>query len=961
MTWHLPPYAVAYLANALLATLACYFCWRHRAIPGAAALAFLMLAIVDWTLFQALEVMVVETRAKLLCAKLEYTGIASVGVLWLLFSARFSGQDGWITRKTMGLLWLIPVVTILAAISNEWHGLLWSSVTAGSPVRSDFLIYHHGPWFWVVISYSYATLLAGSFLLVRSIVKYPRLYRKQAVPLMLGVAVPWVGNLIYITGNSPVPGMDLTPFSFTIVGLIYFWSIFRSRLFEIVPIARDLLIENITDGVIVLDTLNRIVDLNPAARRFFGVTDRYVGRNAESLLGSLPPSVTHPSSFSVEHLEVTDERTTPRTFTFDIYPLIDRYDLPCGHLIMMRDVTEQKKAQEKLSESERRYREHVEEIGDIVYVLDANRNLKYVNTTLGQYIGYSRGDRNPKNFKEIVTPRSYNNLRNLFEKQGSGKKQRIFEVELGGAGNEVSVFEVSEKYITNRGGSVEIHGIGRNITERKRAEEAMRESEAKFRNVFETSRDFMYISSPDGKIIDYNMSAKDFFGYSDEEIRGMSILDFYHNPDDRTDLIEKLKARGYVENYELKLKKKDGSLIDALANIVVRTDSEGNIVGFQGSVRDITQMRGLEQQLMQAEKLSGLGTMISGVAHELNNPLTAIMGNAEFLLLRKTTPADSIKSLEVILKESERAAKIITGMLTFARNHKQERRMTSINEIIMESYKLREYNLKVSNIDVRLSLAGDLPPTYADPYQLQQVFTNIINNAQDALSGKRGGSLAIRSYLKYGALVIELEDDGPGIAEEDLKRIFDPFFTTKEVGKGTGLGLSMAYGIIEEHGGRIDVESAPGRGAKFIVSIPVVGSRRKEKEVVIGKKTELTGKRILIVDDEEHIRGLLSAVLSANGHIVKTSSSGQEALALIEKESFDAIIMDIKMPGMEGTELYAHIVNNYPGMGKRILFITGDTMNDDTQVFLKLTENKYIAKPFRIEALYTLLDEVLEH
>jgi two-component system, NtrC family, sensor kinase len=261
---------------------------------------------------------------------------------------------------------------------------------------------------------------------------------------------------------------------------------------------------------------------------------------------------------------------------------------------------------------------------------------------------------------------------------------------------------------------------------------------------------------------------------------------------------------------------------------------------------------------------------------------------------------------------------------------------------------------------VQLSLADDLPLTCADPYQLQQVFTNIINNARDALMDKKGGALTTRSARKDETLVIEFEDDGPGIKKEDIDRIFDPFFTTKEVGKGTGLGLSMSYGIIEEHGGRIDVESEPGNGTKFTVSIPIVSGRHREVETTVEKKIVRTGRRILVVDDEASIRDILSDALSMKGHIVETSSSGQEALTLIEKESFDAIIMDIKMPGMEGSQLYAHILGSHPEAVKKILFITGDTLGEDTQTFLRVSGSKYVGKPFRMESLYRTLDEVLE-
>ena len=417
------------------------------------------------------------------------------------------------------------------AFTNEWHWLLWSSITPGAPGGADFLMYHHGPWFWVIVSYSYVTLFAGSFLLIRSIAKYPRLYRKQTAPLMLGVAVPWIANIIYVSGNSPVPGMDLSPFSFTIVGFIYLWSVFRTRLFEIVPIARDLLIENITEGVIVLDTMNRVIDLNPAARRFLGVTDACIGKDAELIFGSLPLPVTRPGLSPVQNLELTVDRDPERVFNFDISPLVDRYEQPCGHMILMRDITEQKKAQEKLRESERRYREHVENIGDIVYVLDMNRNFKFTNSTLGEYIGNSFDDSNPKDFKDSIDQRFYDNLRRLLDKQGSGSEQRIFEVGLVGTGNKARIFEVSEKDITEGGRIVEIHGIGRDITERKRTEEALRESEERYRLVVENADEGIIVSQATHMKFINPLAVREL-GYTEEELKIRPFIELIH-PDDR--------------------------------------------------------------------------------------------------------------------------------------------------------------------------------------------------------------------------------------------------------------------------------------------------------------------------------------------------------------------------------------------------------------------------------------------
>jgi two-component system NtrC family sensor kinase len=354
-----------------------------------------------------------------------------------------------------------------------------------------------------------------------------------------------------------------------------------------------------------------------------------------------------------------------------------------------------------------------------------------------------------------------------------------------------------------------------------------------------------------------------------------------------------------------------------------------------------------------------MGTMISGVAHELNNPLTSIIGNAQ--LLEKRDIPDEIKSkLDVIIKESIRSSKIVAGLLSFAREHKPERKMININNTLMESLKLREYDLRVSNIEVQTLLSEDLPETSADAYQLHQVFINIINNARDALSDQDKGALAIRTYRKDDAILIEFEDNGPGIPDDYTNKIFDPFFTTKEAGKGTGLGLSMAYGIIKEHRGTIFVESKTGKGAKFIVMLPIV----EDTEVIIEDlktpaKVPHGVKTVLVVEDEASLRDLLAEALTEEGIFVEAASNGEQAIHLIGKRKFDAVISDIKMPGVGGKELYLYIQRHHPEMVEKIVFITGDVLSKDTLSFLQITSSRYIEKPFSVDALVVLLNDVI--
>jgi len=439
----------------------------------------------------------------------------------------------------------------------------------------------------------------------------------------------------------------------------------------------------------------------------------------------------------------------------------------------------------------------------------------------------------------------------------------------------------------------------------------------------------------------------------------MKTEDFLADPTDLQAIVDRVITEGYVENYELELKEKDGTSVEVLAMIVARRDGGGNIIGFQGIIHDVSEKRKIELQLLQSEKLSSLGTMISGVAHELNNPLTSIIGNAQ-LLSRQDIP-DAVKGkLNVILKESLRSSKIVAGLLAFAREHKPERSMVNINTIVWESMKLREYDLKVNNVDVRMSLSEDLPDISADPFHVQQVFINIISNARDALAGREMSALDIKTYRKDNSILIEFEDNGPGIPDKYIKKIFDPFFTTKEPGKGTGLGLSVAYGIIREHNGAISVESKPGTGTKFIVMLPMAETLEPMPTKTVGRVKPFHGnKRILVVDDEASVRDLLSEALSEGGFHVDTASNGREAIDIIVKQAYDVVIVDIKMPVADGREFFSYAQKYDPGVAEKVIFITGDILNTDTRSFVRTVKNRFIEKPFDIDVLLRMINDML--
>lgn len=358
-----------------------------------------------------------------------------------------------------------------------------------------------------------------------------------------------------------------------------------------------------------------------------------------------------------------------------------------------------------------------------------------------------------------------------------------------------------------------------------------------------------------------------------------------------------------------------------------------------------------QSQLIQSEKLSAVGQFVAGVAHELNNPLTAVVGFSE--LLESTTKDDKIRGhVEKIAKSALRCHKIVHSLLSFARQHPPEHRLVKLNGVIDEVLELMAYELRTSGLTVVKDYTVELPPIIGDAHQLQQVLINIISNARQAVEAvQREGTMTIRTSVKERNVVIDLQDDGPGIKPENLARIFDPFFTTKPVGKGTGLGLSLCYGIVREHGGTITARSEPGQGAGFRIEIPIAPDNMalllaEKKPVAAVPQRVGAGRTILIVDDEPWILDLGGELLRTEGYTVETASSGEGALQTLEQKTFDVIVSDWKMPGLNGVRLYEHLAETRPDLARKVIFMTGDMVSDTFQAFLEKNRLVCLSKPF---------------
>jgi two-component system NtrC family sensor kinase len=379
-------------------------------------------------------------------------------------------------------------------------------------------------------------------------------------------------------------------------------------------------------------------------------------------------------------------------------------------------------------------------------------------------------------------------------------------------------------------------------------------------------------------------------------------------------------------------------------------------------LRDVTEERLMQERLLQSEKMVSVGQLVSGVAHELNNPLTGIMGFSQLLLARELDERTE-SDVKTIYGEAERAAKIVQNLLSFARRRRADKEPANLNTLVERVLELRSYDLRMKSIELVLELDPKLPETMVDPDQIQQVFFNVIVNAEQAMlaaNGEAGGMLTVRSWREKDMLRLSLQDDGPGMEPETLRRIFDPFFTTKQAGEGTGLGLTLSYGIIDEHGGRIWAESRHGRGTTFIIELPIVLGGERPREPAEEEPAATTkGRSILVVDDEESIQRLLGSILELDGHQVHTARNGLEALERIGRRHYDVVITDIKMPDMDGPALYERLLKLDPTLAQRTVFITGDTVSPKTRDFLQQVRNPCLAKPFRLRQVRETILQIL--
>jgi len=512
----------------------------------------------------------------------------------------------------------------------------------------------------------------------------------------------------------------------------------------------------------------------------------------------------------------------------------------------------------------------------------------------------------------------------------------------------------------------------------QRAEMKSRFLEAELRSLLDSVHAGALLIDPSGTVRFSNARFAQLFGLSARELENVAsvqtleelLAERFRTPEEfAAPWKSYANGSGVPQHDELELMRPARRVFERFARPVL--DAEGRSVGWIELYTDVTGERQIQSKMLQTEKMAALGQLVSGIAHELNNPLTAIMGYTQ-LMLGHGLDGGQFAEATKVYQEAERARRIVKNLLYFARETAPERTRVDLNEIVERTLALRSYELKMENIAVTLELAPGLPQTIADPYQLQQVVLNLLINAEQALVEGRGqGRVLIRtSHVIQGAgtrvsdrIVLDVSDDGPGVPPEIASRIFDPFFTTKQPGFGTGLGLSIVYGIVHQHHGEVTFENQPGGGARFVVELPVVPVPSNLRpplllEPAAGKSAAPAG-RILVVEDEPTVAQLVADVLREEGHEVEAVLDSQEGLTRVSRNFYDLVICDLRMPRLDGTAFYDALVRTGSTARHRILFITGDTLSPRTIEFLEQNKLPYLAKPFLVEEIKLTVSRAL--
>jgi hypothetical protein len=644
-----------------------YYSWNKRSNPDAFYFSFLMLAVSIWSITGAIEMTLTIFSTKIFWSQISYLGIVFVGPLWILFTLSYTDYGKWLKKTFIGMLMIVPIIILILVLTNEWHGLIWPTFTASSNLPGSIIIYGHGLGFYVNVAYSYILMSLGLLLLIKCLFQSPKVYQKQVFLILIAAIIPYAVNITYIAQMSPVQGLDLTPFAFTITGILVALSIFRFKMLEILPLAYNNLFNKMGSGAIVIDSLKRIVEINQAAEIILKIDNKLIGTNIEENLQQLNPIFPIIKKESTIKTEIKINKPEDMWLDLQITPLHKQNYQLLGWLIIFQDINPIKKAEKSLQTSEKEYRDLVDNALLGIYKADKNGNILFANDSIIKMFGYD----------------------------------------------------------------------------------------------------------------------------SNEDIRNFNISSLYKNLDDRDIILKKLVKNGKLEEYEVKMVKKNGSILNIMASATMNGET------ISGMTMDLTDQKKAQNQIKRSLEVKDM--LLKEIHHRVKNNLMVI---SSLLNLQSRYIKD--EASKSIFKDSQNRARsmaLIHELLYQSSDLKRINFGIYINKLTNELFNV--YITDPNKIKLNMDI-GDIMLDINTAIPLGLIVNELVSNSmKHAFPNNKQGKIYIKFNLDNGDYSMIISDNGVG------------FPMDYNIQDGDSLGLKIVNSLTEQIEGEIKIEIS--NGTKFII------------------------------------------------------------------------------------------------------------------------------------------------
>ena len=742
-------------------------------------------------------------------------------------------------------------------------------------------------------------------------------------------------------------------------------------------------IEATADGILVVDENGKILHVNKRFAQMWNIPNILIEtRDDKKLLNFVLDQLLYPNEFltNVQKLYKSIDENFD-TIYFKNGQILERKSCPLmrnkeisGRVWSFRDVTEQKQAMKALQKSEERHRIYFENVSDVIFSLDPDLRIINISPSVKKILGYTPEEMIGKPIQDlnVLKPDSLEKAFSDIMKVLSGERIPFSQYEFISKDGTRKFGEVSSSPLTRDGKIVAMVSVARDVTERKRFEDALKRSEEKYRIVLEANPDPVVVYGIKGKVVYFNPAFTHLFGWTLEDCLGKK-MDFFV-PEDAWPktkmMIDKVLSGENFSGIETRRYTKEGNIIPVSISGAIYRDENGEPMGSVINLRDISEQKELEIQLQQAQKMEAVGTLAGGIAHDFNNLLMGIQGCTSLMFLDIDSNHPNFEYLNRIENYIKNAASLTKQLLGFARKGKYEIKLTDINDIVNKSAEM--FGRAKKEITIHEKCQPDIWTVEVDQFQIEQVLLNLYVNAWQAMSGTGELYLQTENIIlndkdvkPYGKtpgkyVKISVKDTGMGIDEAIQHKIFDPFFTTKEISRGTGLGLASAYGIIKNHGGIINSNSKKGQGATFNIFLPA-SEKKIFKEKMIQKEILKGSETVLLVDDEDMIIDIGRDLLERLGYEVLTAKTGMEAVEIYKtnRKKIDIVILDMVMPKMGGGDTYEKLRDIDPGV--KVLLSSGYSIDGQASKILSRGCDGFIQKPFDIKSLSLEIRKILDN